>query len=115
MKTISINDAQAGDKLARDLKADDGTMILSKGAALSIPIISRLSRMGITRMTIEGGNADTAADLTIRLAALEKRFRGTEQDPFLAEMYAIAKSHITGNAGESATPKPEAQPSPTST
>ena len=112
MKTISINNAKAGDKLAMGLKADDGTMILSKGATISAPMIMRLTRMGIACLTIEGGEAEKDANTPIRLAALEKRFRGTENDPFLSEMTAIVRSHILGTEGEAAPAETGVQASP---
>ncbi len=89
MKKVPITDVSEGDVLARDLRAQDQSMILAKGAVLSASMLVRLSRMGVAALTIETDAAQTAEETEKQRIAIENRFAGHEADPYLMEMKRV--------------------------
>lgn len=94
MKIVSITQAKPGEKVARDLRGADGRMILAKGTVLTDSIISRLARLNIRQMAVEGQTSAAPVNIPAKLAALEHRFKGHEKDPFMMEMHRLVKERL---------------------
>ena len=92
--------------LAMDLRAEDQSMILAKGAVLSTSMLVRLARMGVTSVNLETDAAQTASDLEQQRAEVEARFAGHESDPYLMEMKRVVLTRLE---------MPDAQPDETDT
>ena len=93
MRTIPVEEAQAGDVLAEPLVDEQGRTLLPRGARLSAAVISRLRGWGISRLSIEGEDPD-AVDAERLLGNLEFRFSDLEGDELMMQIKAIARSHL---------------------
>lgn len=52
MRTISVNDINGGEILAKNLHSDTGVLVMSEGAVLRTAYINRLRELGITKIDI---------------------------------------------------------------
>lgn len=98
MKTIPITDAAAGDRLAADLRSDTGALILGKGSELTAPLLTRLARMGVGSVSVESSAQASEEETGKALAALDHRFCGHENDPYMAEMKRVARLSLERSA-----------------
>ena len=54
MRLIILEEARAGDEVAEPVKNDRGIVILPEGAKLTLSLISRLQKMGVKELLVEG-------------------------------------------------------------
>ena len=98
MKQIPLKETAQEDVLARDLVNDDGAVILHKGTKLTASIISRLGKMNIETVCVRDADDEPDEKEQQELAdLLKERFRGTDNDPFLTEMFKVAAGHIANS------------------
>lgn len=93
MKEFAIEDIPAESVLAADLTTDAGIMVLHKGTSLTSPILARLQRMGIEKLTIVAElNPEEQAE---KAELLEEKFRGYDDNELMMEIKRIATEHIS--------------------
>lgn len=106
MQKIPLSLAAAGMVLAKEVrKADDdpsGPPICGKGLTLTEPLLSRLNKMGVQAVTVEGRPVKMEGDkpLDELLAALDSRFRKVSDDPLMNKLKAIYREQIIKSTGE---------------
>ena len=93
MRKIAADKAQVGDVLAEPLANAQGRVLLPKGARLSAAVLSRLNGWGISVLTVEGEDEDTAGTEKL-LEDLEFRFADLEDDSLMMQIKEIARTHL---------------------
>jgi hypothetical protein len=104
MQKIPLSLAKPGMVLAREVRKDDDDVsppICGKGMPLSEALISRLEKMGIQAVTVEGKPVSMEGDKTVdeMLALLERRFSKVMDDPLMAGLKGIYREHIMKHSG----------------
>lgn len=99
MQKIPISLAAAGMVLAKEIRKDDDDIsppICGKGVALTESLISRLERMGVQAVTVEGHPVRTDDDKSVDelLQGLDRRFSKVEGDPLMMNLKAIYRENI---------------------
>lgn len=111
MQKIPISLAEAGMVLAKDVRKDDDSTsppICGKGVVLTDALISRLDRMGIQALAVEGHPVKMEGDLTLdeMLKALEKRFSKVTDDPLMVKIKEAYGEHfVQSMKGQDAGPE----------
>lgn len=94
MKVVPIKEVSSGSVLARELRDQNGSLILAKGSKLTESMIARIERMNIQELIIEGDREDAAGEAQAKLAILDHRFEGHEQDSVMMEIKRIIREHL---------------------
>ena len=96
MRRIYLSEAAPGDVVAEPVVNERGMVILPKGAELTAPVISRLQKMNVTDIVVEGDdpNAPPPKSLEELLQDLDDRFEGLDQNPVMMQIKAIARDHL---------------------
>jgi len=97
MQKIPLALAYEGLILAQDIKNEDnpdGPPLCGKGVTLTGSLISRLNRMGVQSIAVEGHPIKMEGERTLEeeLAVLDKRFKKVQDDPLmktLKEIYRV--------------------------
>ena len=103
MQKISIKRATAGMKLAKPAVNDRGVVLFGTGSELTEDIITRLSKAGVKRVTVEGHPVDTGEpekDLGQEIAELQDRFRSVEKDPLMRKIRGFFLERLKERAKE---------------
>jgi len=93
MRKVSIKAVKEGMVLAEPLKNAHGGILLEKGVALTEVLAARLSRLGVSRVCIEGdpesgeGNVSIAQSSQIQKIPLEKLFDGKIVNSSMQKIY----------------------------
>lgn len=101
MARISLTQAQAGQEVLRPVVNNNGVVLVQAGTRLSHSLIDRLQGLGISFIVVAG--PDSAAGVrtpAARLAELDRRFRGHEDDPLMAELKRVVAGQITESGQE---------------
>lgn len=99
MQRIPIYQAKPGMILAKEVRKDDDEIsppICGKGIVLTESLLSRLERMGIQALSVEGHPVKMEGDKSVDelLAALDKRFSKVMDDPIMIKLKDIYKENI---------------------
>jgi len=96
MHIVTLDEAKPGDEAAEPVRNERGMVILPKGARLTVALIDRLRKMGVTEVALEGHdpNAPPPKSRDELLAELDERFEGLEDKPLMAEIKRIAREHL---------------------
>lgn len=105
MQQITLNDAQAGMILARDLFHGDvpiGLPICGKGTELTDALIRRFEHMDIRTLYVAGHPVHEDGERTIDdlLRELDNRFSKTLQEPLNVMLHATYKAYLIKSMGE---------------
>ena len=105
MQNIPFSLAAPGMVLAKEVKNienPDGPPMCGKGVALTESLISRLGKMGIQSLTVEGHPVNMEGEATAEemLAALDKRFRKVQEDALMQKLKEIYRRHIIRSMGD---------------
>jgi len=95
---IPLEDAVAGQRVARPVATPTGTVLLQAGEVLTSAVIAGLRRKGIDSLMIDGevtGGVPSAAD---RLAELDVRFAGHDGNPLMMELKELMVRQIAQGA-----------------
>jgi hypothetical protein len=95
-RRTAVKDAADGAVLAGPVTSASGLVLLPEGTRLTLPLIRRLARTGVTEVTIVSGDDADAEGRAQLLDLLEERFQGHEQDEIMQEVKRIAALHIAG-------------------
>ena len=102
MQRIHLDLAGPGMKLARAVKNKRGMVLCSRGTDLTEDIISRLSRMEVDRITVEGHPVDTGEpekSLDQQIVELNKRFMHVTEDALMKKIQNIFLKRLKEKAG----------------
>ena len=95
MREISVGEAHVGDVVADPVANEQGRVLLPKGAKLSAAVLSRLTGWGVTRLKVEGDEADSAGGPTADLQEeLDHQFSEWEEDPLMMAIKQTAHGHL---------------------
>lgn len=100
MARISLAQARAGQEVLRPVVNNNGVVLVQAGARLSDSIIERLRNLGISFIVVAG--PDPASDVKTpeaRLAELDRRFAGHEDDPLMVQLKQVVAAQIVAAAG----------------
>lgn len=92
MQKIPIDLATPGMKVAKPVANDRGIVLCGPGSELTEEMITRLSDMGIKRITVEGhpvDMGDSEKSLGQQTDELHVRFRKVEGDPLMRKIKNI--------------------------
>jgi len=102
MQKIPLSLAKPGMKLAKSVLNEKGLVLCGEGVELSDALISRLSNMGIPKITVEGHPVDTGVaekPPEEQLRDLEKRFEKISSDPVMKMIKEIFEKRIREKMG----------------
>ncbi|MBW1739783.1 MAG: hypothetical protein JRJ42_01470 [Deltaproteobacteria bacterium] len=103
MQKIPVNLAKPGMKLAKPVANDRGIVLCGTGAELTEEMITRLSDMGVKRITVEGHPVDTGdpeKTLSQQIRELDARFKKVEGDPLMGRIKDIFLERLKERAKE---------------
>ncbi|MBN2163229.1 MAG: hypothetical protein JXR25_09435 [Pontiellaceae bacterium] len=103
MKDVPIDDIASGTILAASLMSEKGSLILSRGTVLSDSILARLRRIGVEALPVSVNQEKLEQERSDLREAIEKRFQGSERNPYLQELKRIAIGHLNGESSENPT------------
>ncbi len=99
MRKINVKAVKDGMVLAEPLKNAHGGLLLEKGTALTETLATRLARLGVSRVCIEGDpepgeeNASIAQASEIKKIPLEKLFEGKIVNNSMQKIYEALTRH----------------------
>ncbi len=104
MQTIPITLAVPGMVLAREIRMDynpSSPPVCGKGVLLSPSLISRLTRMGVQSITVEGHSVklEGEASLVEMLSELDRRFSKVQGDPLMMRVKEIYRRYLMRSRG----------------
>lgn len=99
MQKIPLSLAMPGMVLAKEVRKEDNDVsppICGKGIVLTESLLSRLEKMGIQALSVEGHPVEMEGDETLDelLKALDKRFSKVMDDPLMIKLKDIYREHI---------------------
>ncbi|MBI5097900.1 MAG: hypothetical protein HZB30_01505 [Nitrospirae bacterium] len=99
MQKIPLSLAKPGMVLAKEVRKEDDDVsppICGKGIALTESLLSRLEKMGIQAVAVEGHPVKMEGDESLDelLKALDKRFSKVMDDPLMIKLKDIYREHI---------------------
>ena len=103
MKDVPIDEIEPGTLLAAALTNDKGSLILNRGTPLTESILARLHRIGVETLPVSVEPQKLEQERKELLEAIEKRFQGTRNNPFLQELKHIAIEHLSGKSAKTST------------
>lgn len=96
MARISLGQARAGQEVVRPVVNNNGVVLVQAGARLSTSIIERLHGLGISFIVVAGTDPAVAVKSpAARLAELDRRFAGHEDDPLMAELKRVVAAQFS--------------------
>ena len=103
MQRIPIRLAAPGMKLAKAVTNERGMALCGPGTELTKEMITRLSSMGVKRITVEGRPVDTGdseKSLSQQIEELHTRFRRVEGDQLMRRVKDIFLERLKERATE---------------
>jgi len=111
MKRVVIEELTAGMILAKPVTNNTGLVVLPLGAELDEATLSRLQRLGLTSLYVEGDAGDASGKTLAELEAeLDHRFRRVIDDPIQYQIREAIRAQLRTTHGMA-----EAQEAPPST
>ncbi|NVM56975.1 MAG: hypothetical protein HWN51_02485 [Desulfobacterales bacterium] len=92
MQKIPFELAAPGMRLAKPVRNEKGITLFGAGIELTEEMLTRLSNMGVKRITVEGHPVDTGAkekSLSEQVEELHARFSRVEGDPLMRKIKNI--------------------------
>ena len=91
MQQILLDLATPGMQLAKDVKDSEGRTLCGKGTILNESILSRLKKMEIIKLTVEGHPLNLGDEITLEeeIGKIEKRFSRVKRIPPLMTLKRI--------------------------
>ena len=108
MQKIPLNLAQPGMILAKPVARDDGIVVLAQGSELSESILSRLEKMEVENIVVEGeplkldGLSSGGAAFSVRLERLEHLFRKFSGDTWMNNLKRLFREYFQLKAASTA-------------
>ena len=98
MPKLPLARVQPGQKLSRPVTTAAGVVMVQTGTELTAALIERLRTMGVEMVTVASGGsgARDARLLAEQVAAVEARFAGHEQDPWMMRLKDIVLRQLAG-------------------
>ncbi|HTZ17626.1 MAG TPA: hypothetical protein VMB78_04225 [Dissulfurispiraceae bacterium] len=93
MQRIPVSDLKAGMVLAKAVINESGMVLLSEGTTLTDSLITRLGRMDLTHVAIEGVSA-TDKSKEQMLSELEQRFKKTGNERHMDVIKSVIRARI---------------------
>ncbi|MCX8030071.1 MAG: hypothetical protein N3A59_00635 [Thermodesulfovibrionales bacterium] len=93
MIRILIEDLKPGMKLAQSIENENGVVLIPEGTQLTSSHIDRLIKMGIISVLIEGKKPPKKTKEEL-LTEVERRFKKTEHEQFVAMLKTVLIEHI---------------------
>ncbi|MDR4478475.1 MAG: hypothetical protein R3B37_01825 [Nitrospira sp.] len=107
MKRVVIEELTPGMVLAKAVANSAGLVVLPVGAALDDATLSRLQRLGLTSVYVEGDAGDTSGKTLDELEAeLDHRFRLVAHDPIQCHLREAIRLHLRSRQGIADDPNP---------
>ncbi|HMK50073.1 MAG TPA: hypothetical protein VK435_08470 [Thermodesulfovibrionales bacterium] len=99
MQKIPLTLAYEGLILAQDIRNEDnpdGPPLCGRGVTLTESLISRLNRMGVQAISVEGHpiRMDGEKTLEEELAVLDERFKKVKDDPLMKKLKELYRVQI---------------------
>lgn len=113
MQRIKLAQAAPGMVTARPIEAPNGQVLCSKGTVLSEAIITRLQRMDIGYVTVEGHPVDDGKapkTLDEELADLDRRFQRVMDNKLMAALKVVVHKHLRKRYARMVSEAPAAPP-----
>jgi len=93
VQRIPVSDLKAGMVLAKAVINESGMVLLSEGTTLTDSLITRLGRMDLTHVAIEGVSA-TDKSKEQMLSELEQRFKKTGNERHMDVIKSVIRARI---------------------
>lgn len=93
MQKIPVSELKAGMVIAKAIMNESGMVLLGEGTALTHSIISRLKRMDLNSIFVEGALI-TGKSREEMLSDLDSRFKKTEKEPHMELIKGIIRDRI---------------------
>ena len=109
MRRVVIEELTPGMILAKPVTNAAGLVVLPSGAELDEAILSRLQRLGLASVFVEGDTGDAGGKTFAELEAeLDHRFRHVNHDPLQQQLLEAIRLYLrtTHGVGESPGPTP---------
>jgi len=97
MQRIKLSQAAPGMVTARPIEASNGQVLCAKGTSLSEALISRLERLDISHITVEGHPVDDGTPrktLEEKLADIDQRFSRVSDDKLMMALKVVVQKHV---------------------
>lgn len=94
MIKVPVNSLKPGMKLAKPVLNDGGMILLGEGTELTEAHIGRLQKMSSMGNVSVVGDAKPEKTLEQALAALDARFKKTENEPHMGMLKRIFRAHV---------------------
>lgn len=112
MQKIPVMLAKADMVLARDVYRGDsqvGVPVCGKGTLLTDSLITRLERLDVQTVYVEGHPVWEEGDRSLEdiIQDLDNRFAKVKDDPLTAGLYSIYKTYLTKSMGDDGGRKAE--------
>ncbi|MDE3156974.1 MAG: hypothetical protein KGN76_17880 [Acidobacteriota bacterium] len=98
MIRVSLEEAVAGQKVARAVTTPTGTVLLQAGEVLTDEVIAGLKRKGVDHLVVEGDDRHAVRSVSEQLADLDVRFAGLEDHPLMMELKDLVAQQIAQGA-----------------
>lgn len=99
VNNIRLEDAVAGQRVARPIMTPTGTVLVQAGEVLTSAVIAGLRRKGIDMLVVEGDTpAGRARPTEELLDELEVRFAGHADNPLMMELKDVIARQIVEGA-----------------
>lgn len=106
MKRVVIEELTAGMILAKPVTNNTGMVVLPVGAELDEATLSRLQRLGLTSVYVEGDAGDASGKTMAELEAeLEHRFRRVIDDPIQYQIREAIRVQLRNSHGTTGHPE----------
>lgn len=106
MKRIVIEELTPGMILAKPVTNSTGLVVLPAGAELDDATLSRLQRLGLTSIYVEGEAGDASGKTLAELEAeLEHRFRRVIDDPLQHQLREAIRLQLRATHGVADNPE----------
>lgn len=106
MKRVVIEELTAGMILAKPVTNNTGMVVLPVGAELDEATLSRLQRLGLTSVYVEGDAGDASGKTMAELEAeLEHRFRRVIDDPIQYQIREAIRVQLRNSHGTTDHPE----------
>jgi hypothetical protein len=93
MQRVPIEDLKPGMVVAKAITNESGMVLLSEGTSLTDSLITRLGRMDLTHISIEGASSSDKSKEQL-LGELEQRFSRTGKEKYMDILKAVIKARI---------------------
>lgn len=96
---INLDNAKEGMIISEDVSNNKGNILLKKGTALTVKVISRLKLLGILEVSVvnnkENDSQDNVPPAPMEMEELESKFSDVRGDAIMEELMAAVKEYIT--------------------